>query len=1135
MKARPKPKKISFIKLTTATNKNDSKTNNKKMNKTKKANTVLNSNILFINSPRNNLVSSKTKYNEKLLNKIKEFSLESHILNQVIQKSTTNSKKKNNIRYYKENESDNKSDFNDLKFNSLDNNINKGVKKIKNRNYTKFNTERQVNPFNQNVIINTTTSNELNSNKTNRRDKNIVIKSVSKRKIKENLENNLKLSHKNILKKRNMRNTSQNNKIIETRKNNNRKESNDEIIINNTEDNDNYDIHKSYNLTSKNSFNFYYPDIQFLSSKNMLEKKRRNMKINYEIKEENEKNIINSEHKRYNKNNNKFEFNFKKSKTNCNSKTKNWRQSKKNNYEIKTENINDLKVNKKIKKINRKENTFTSLNKKRKRIIFSETNKDALSFCEYKGLYSPDTYSFEKGKIFSNKTEEKNKYLILNRYRIVKNKKFDGIDHYIFEKENTKLIENMKNLNLYNLQRNGNSFYNKKRIYENKKKSPINNKIFEQNSYNHKKISFLNSPNVRSSYNKIKRNEFSYNSSFKKYDNFKFLKLQKHRDNSASNSKSRSRPKSRPKSNLNKLKNSSKYNNKLSKLLLSIKTNWGNSLKIGINNIKLIDKNNKNIPIKTSNFDITKPYLTKYIKGEVKKLTIEYESNYALKNIVISNGFNDTGIKYLLVENDRGKLLWKGVIPKANLINIKSFYISMDNTDINKRKLVCSKTLNLNKIENNNSNINNLKHLNNNNTLMSSRIDETLDNLNKNYVLCDSLKIKLLDNYGNKDYIGLSGIQLYDNNNKLINIVENKKDIKINETIINLKEKKILYNLFNNKNDTINPKYMFLTTNINAFINIEFKQCLKISKIIFYNYNNNIYKDCATKVIFIDFYINNKKQNIMNKSIYLYMPPGEEKIDYGQILIYPFNESSSFVNKIRDNLSQINSSHKNNKIIYNDEYQYYCPSFPFGFILKIEMISNYGNKSYIGIENLQIFNEENKEIELFQSSNKNKTNDDYNNIHPKIYTMPEGNQIKSKAKPLILSKLYNFNSVNNDLGENRVYFIFNQCIGISKICIYNYEKYLEITAKHIKILLDDNIIFEGDLKNVEINNIYFCDKKYFNNKNEKKKMSDKKNNLSHEFGIKLNEFKKNIGNKINLERYIEYEGKNGTKILKLSE
>ena len=221
------------------------------------------------------------------------------------------------------------------------------------------------------------------------------------------------------------------------------------------------------------------------------------------------------------------------------------------------------------------------------------------------------------------------------------------------------------------------------------------------------------------------------------------------------------------------------------------------------------------------------------------------------------------------------------------------------------------------------------------------------------------------------------------------------------------------------------------------------------------------------------------------------------------------------------------------KIIFNEEYQYYCPCFPLGHILKIEMFSNYGNKNYIGIENIQIFDEENKEINIFPIQFKTKTKG--GEIYPRIYLMPERSQIKSKKKPLILSKLYNFNEVNNKLGENRIYFIFNICIAISRINIINYEKYLEIAAKHIKIFLDDNIIFEGDLKNIEINNIYFSDKKFFGDKNNKKKILDKMNNLSHEFEIKLNEIKNDINNKIILERYLEYEGKNGAKVLKLSE
>ena len=98
MKTRPKPKKISFIKLTTNI-KTENKPNNKKNNKPKKSNTFFNNNTLFINSPKNNNISSSSKYNEKLLNKIKEFSLENQILNQVLVNNSKISSNQTNKSY----------------------------------------------------------------------------------------------------------------------------------------------------------------------------------------------------------------------------------------------------------------------------------------------------------------------------------------------------------------------------------------------------------------------------------------------------------------------------------------------------------------------------------------------------------------------------------------------------------------------------------------------------------------------------------------------------------------------------------------------------------------------------------------------------------------------------------------------------------------------------------------------------------------------------------------------------------------------------------------------------------------------------------------------------------------------------
>ena len=1209
MKNRPQPKKISFIKVNN--NKNSNKSNNKNINKYKKQINAQNNNLLIINSPKNNFISSSNKYNEKLFNKIQRYSLEAHLLNQVMSNSTQNRNKDNNnfnLKYTRENNdmstNTKKKNIDELRYNSLDNK--NSMQKLKRRNNTnKLYTDRCTNPFikNQNSInknkndhINIT-SNENSIKRNNiKNSRSLRFKNINKkphslskeRKSNNIIDTNFKYTKPKITKKTYniKRNISANNRMIGhkkingnySNKENIRRENEEEFNINYLDENDNllFDIHTSYNLTTKNPFNFYYTDIQFRSSKNMLEKNSKNdknKKINFGIKEENETED--------NNNNNNLEFSFRKNQ-NINNNIDNDNEVinssiNKNSFEINTLNINEIKFNGN-KKFNKKENTLKSLNKRG--INLCNSNNDVLSNSKFKVWNTPEKleYSLErKRKVMNLKNKDKNinKYYILKNNGIFYNKKLNNN----YEIDNNKLIEKFKNLNNYHNiiyeKRNKmgyieNSFSNKRKHNNkskmNNSKSPTINNFnkFNNSNYNYQnhKLYFINSPKMK--------NENSYDSTLKRNNRIKFNKFNKEIEKEKSYSKSKS--KSRAKSHINKNDNSIKYINRINKLIFIIKNNWGNIIKIGLNNIRLVDKNNKNIPIKYSNFDISKPYITKYIKGEVKKLTIGYDKNYNLKNIVILNGFNDTGVKYLIVENDRGKILWKGNIPKINMINIKEFFISFDNnyshnmpTNNLKKSQNFSKTMCLTKDDNNY--FNNYKHTSN--TLKINQNNENLDNTNKTYELCDRIKIKLISNYGNRDFIGLSGIEFYDNNNKLINIIEIKKTIRINENIVNLKEKKILYNLFNNKNDTIDPQYMFLTTYCNAFINIEFKHSIKISKIIFYNYNNNYYKDCATKGILIYFYLN-KKSNKINKPIYLYLPPGEENIDYGQTLLYPFDNNIFFEKKIKE--SKIYLRLNPFKMVYNDEYKYYCPFLPFGYILKIEMISNYGDKNYIGINNIQLFDEDNNEINLEFSSIKPKTEEykfkDYSNdsnsfniinisnninenLNPRIYMMPGAKKINPNNRPIFLSKFHNFNHANNELGENRIYFIFSECITLSRICVHNYNKSLDIAVKDIKILLDDNIIFEGELKNKENNNIYFCDKKFFDNNGLVKIIShtttsskgkDKKyNGMDKNMTVlgKTFEYKKNkINYKFNddkYERYIEYEEKNGTKILKLNE
>ena len=1183
MKSRPEPKKISYIKPNNTKNNNiKNNINNKNAPKTKKQNNIID-NLLIMNSPKKTYISSSNKINEKLFNKIKQYTFEAHLLNQAMNNSSKNNNKKN----IKQNQDNNNSIFNknkkheELRYNSLDAKNSLAKLKRKNKYINKLYTDRNLNPFiknqkvNKNIQIKTYSNEKVdNSEKKIQNLRNVKDNdlkgpdSLSRERKKNNVLNtNFKYTKPKLLNNFNIkRNVSANNRILENKKiyNYNKRENEEEFNINNMEENENllFDIHTSYNLTTKNPFNFCSTNLQFRSSKNMLEKNSKNKKINLGIKEENE-----------NDDNNNSEFSFRKEKEKLN-------QSNDNHFfEINSNYINEFKKRSKNKILNnKKESALLSLHKKG--INYDSINKDILSNSEFKGFGTPDNleYSLEKKrKILNirNKYKNSNKYYILKNNGIIYSKKFNNnADN---EKSNNVNNISEKQKKLY---RNENSLFSKNK-FKNKNeadenKSPANEKYNNSNYHNHK-LFFINSPQSNNISN-LNRNKYenSYDDTYERNKKIKFNKIlqnnEKFKEKDKSSSKyqskshSSSKPKSRAKSHLNKMENSKKDINRLNKLFFVIKTNWGNIIKIGINNIKLLDRNNKSIPIKYANYDIAKPYITKYIKGETKKLILGYDRNYNLKNIAILNGFNDTGVKYLMIENDRGKILWKGNIPKINMINIKKYYISIDNyntnisANINKKSLLFSKTVFLNREENFLSN--NIKNMTN--TLQINQKEEIFDNSKKNYELCDKIKIKLLNNYGNCYYIGLSGIEFYDNNNKLINILESKKSLTINENIVNFREKKILYNLFNNKNNTTDPQYMFLTTNYNAFIKIEFKNCIKISKIIFYNYNNNLYKNCATKGILIYFY-HNKKSNKIKKPIYLYKPPGEENIDYGQVLTYPFDKNVFYEKMIKEN--KIYLSLNNYKMIYNEEYLYYTPFLPFGFILKIEMISNYGNKNYIGFENIQLFNEENNEINAEYSSkkkncykindysmdsnnNENIDSNDKNIINQRIYSLPDLQKINLNKRPMVLSKYHFFNDSNNEFGENRIYFIFNECIVLSRICINNYNKYLDIAVKDVKILLDDNVIFEGVLKNTGLNNIFFNDKKNWNKNIDKKSKNISSNNTTalleglgkSQNGLHINkflgktfDFKKNeINNRNNEERYIEYEGKNGIKILKLN-
>ena len=842
------------------------------------------------------------------------------------------------------------------------------------------------------------------------------------------------------------------------------------------------------------------------------------------------------------------------------------------------------------KTYNYNNNNFPTINS-----LYKPTTKINYIMHNYNNLYSTDnSSSVTKNTIIINKKDitkessmSKNNNNNKSTLSDINFKKINELNKNTDNKSSNKEIK-------VDTKKNNKVLFNAKEYYYKKLKknnelikqinsiNEINNIHYSNGNINRK----INKDNVRS-FSLKNKDKFYYKlfntsrkqCSLKKRHNFNLIKKKEYILSNKINEKDTT-------SNIIIDNTNESQNKDMKKLIILIKSNWGNLFKVNFISITFIDNFNEKININNANYDINTQYLENYKKGETKKLIFYYDKIRKIKNIEIVNGFDDSGIKSLVIETEDKKIIWRGNIPKKNLISNKPYIIILNNiikkfikkkdkkmrnnsfdlessllfnknvftpysnnskntylNTIYQNKTNLKKTIKTNKNKNNknmisinqtyinkfdrnetydkdNSEINIIQNIYSYNNISNHekenkfRSIETSRNKkivnikskfnNLDYQVCDKIKIQLISNYGNSKYIGLSGLEFYDDTDNIIDINENNCYVKINQIIKNNKQKQIINILFNGINNSTDKDDMLLTKYNDSFIEIDFKKKIRLKKIVIFNYNNDcIFSGCGTKKIGLIFYKNNLIERTI-KGLYFNKNICEEGIEYGQVFTYPFNNCFG-IKKYKNLSKEIKHDLLNSITVYNKLYDYYCPSYPSGFVVQLSLFNNYGSSEYIGLEQIKLFDEENNEIIMFlEDENNNKKND---NI-PKIYSMPENRVLSPTIQPLILTKYININKYKNKKKENRIYIIFNNLIMISKIHIINYYKYDEIAVKDIKIFIDNILIFEGKLNKKE-NDIIFSNK-----------LIKSQNSKDEEIHIEK-------------ERYCEKEFDNGTKVLSL--
>ena len=551
------------------------------------------------------------------------------------------------------------------------------------------------------------------------------------------------------------------------------------------------------------------------------------------------------------------------------------------------------------------------------------------------------------------------------------------------------------------------------------------------------------------------------------------------------------------------------YNNNSNNIL----TNSNSNNKISLNNTSL---NNKT---KDENKEFFNLLRKTYNKNEIEDFDQIYKSSICRKRDYSSfNLKNNFNIKNYSTKNKN---------------NINSFF--NNNNDMN------SSNHEEETLENNFINNNKLDNFGNHHIYHNGI--ECL-----NYIEFNKIRFIISSNYGHHKYVGLTGIELFNVKGEPINIETAltigalPKDLR---TLYNdEKENRIFENVFNKINNTNDSDNMWVTklkkNKPLPFIELYFKEKLRVSKIKIYNYNerdklnigaktielylddeyyNTIYLKQGTGEVAYDFIKikknKNNKRNQENNGMAFDLDDSDinNNEDFGQDITFPIqldltqNDLISMRNIFYNSLNTFNSSlsdNNNNNLnknkikfasfLYKQSYE--TPYLPCGYFIKFVLSSNYYKGIVqnddnnllkykdIGFNKIEIYDEKGKNI----VSNNNNSDDNENTINYKIISNCEilHNEDENENIENINDKIIINGQKEN--GNNCLFYIFSKPIRISYIKFYPLKddnEYVLNSVKEIKIFSDCKIIFEGNLYLDKPTIVLFtCEKKILNNIDE---------------------------------------------------
>ena len=336
-----------------------------------------------------------------------------------------------------------------------------------------------------------------------------------------------------------------------------------------------------------------------------------------------------------------------------------------------------------------------------------------------------------------------------------------------------------------------------------------------------------------------------------------------------------------------------------------------------------------------------------------------------------------------------------------------------------------------------------------------NQIEIDIQPAQQQYIECQKLSFQITANWGDKHFVGLTGVEFYDDKGLIIPLTTeminaNPRDVKTEQ---GNGDKRVLENLLNGINLTSDISDMWLTPfslHGKQFLYFNFGDKKRVSGMKVWNYNaspEDSYRGVKKIEVIADLH------KVSREFIFLKKAPGSDLADYSQYIRFPPPKSREIAKPLPNEPTppvQVNMP----------------PRHPTGFTLHFVFLSTWGDSYYIGLNSLEVFDRKGKPLVSTEAIPFVLT------AAPEDITVLPGHSSDSRAinsllldpptpwlAPYINPNLSGSAHFNMGFTHNTLSIFFSQPITLGAIRLTNYSKTAARGVKEFLVLLDEYVIF----------------------------------------------------------------------------